>query len=150
MSYWRWVDDELGLGDPATAFSCSGEVDQASSLRVDSSGEPDARLRLRLPARAAQAPLLRAELRLWLVRNQPADENAVVEILAAATEAFLDALTHPNSPRSIAVEVEASYADGGVDICVRDYAGRNGNTVELWRPMKPSRQDVVAARVKGR
>jgi hypothetical protein len=50
----------------------------------------------------------------------------------------------------IVVEVEASYADGVVEICLHDYAGRNGNTVEPKRPLKPVRQDAAAVRVNGR
>ena len=117
---------------------------------MTSNRTPNATLRLRLPARASHASLLRAELRLWLMGRHDGDENDILEILAAATRAFIDALRHQGRPRTIAVEVEASYTDSDVELRVHDYAGRNGNTVELQRPLRPARSEVVATRASGR
>jgi hypothetical protein len=111
---------------------------------VDSYGEPSG-LRLRLPARAAQVPLLRAELRLWLMQNRAGSDNEVHEVLSAATKVFMDALGYPGQLRTIAVEVEASYTAGAVALTIHDYA--SGKTVELQRavtPARPRRTSLVA------
>jgi hypothetical protein len=94
--------------------------------------------------------LLRAQLRLWLMDKQALDENDVLDVLAAATQAFTDALRRPGGPRTIAVEVEASCAAGIVEIRFHDYSGGNGNTVELQRPLTPVRREAVAALTSAR
>ncbi len=81
------------------------------------------------------------------MENPTTDASDVLEVLAAATRAFLDALRHPDWPRTIAVEVEGSYAAGVVKVSLHDYGGRNGNTVELQRPLKPARRKAVAASI---
>src|SRR5213082_467280 len=99
-----------------------------------------ARLAVRLPALSAQIPLLRAELRIWLMLNRAGDEVDVTEILAAATRAFLLALGRVDAPRTLAVEVEASYAAGVVDLTVRDHAGATPNVVHVKRLVPPARR----------
>jgi len=84
-----------------------------------------------------------------MMANRDADETDVLDILAAATQAFTDALRRPGQPRTIAVEVEASYTADIVEISLHDYAGRNGNTVELQRPLKPARHKAIAATALG-
>ncbi len=79
------------------------------------------------------------------MQNHDGDEDDVLEILAAATQTFMNALGHQGWPRTIAVEVEASYTDSDVELRVHDYSGNNGNTVELQRPLRPARWEVVAA-----
>src|SRR6516162_509702 len=84
-------------------------------------GNDHARLSLRLAARPAQAPLLRAHLRLWLAEHRAAEQE-VLDILLAANEAFSNAVVHSRQPRSIAVNVDASIDDDGVvEIVVRDH-----------------------------
>jgi CRP-like cAMP-binding protein/anti-sigma regulatory factor (Ser/Thr protein kinase) len=83
-------------------------------------GKRQGGLSLRLPARPAQAALLRAHLRLWLV-GQGADDDEIVDILLAANEAFGNALVHARQPRTIAVHVDASVSDGIVELIVRDH-----------------------------
>ncbi len=78
------------------------------------------KLSLRLAAKPAQAPLLRAHLRLWLVEQQPA-EDEMLDVLLAVNEAFGNAVTHAHQPRSIAVQVDASISDGVVEVVVRDH-----------------------------
>lgn len=75
---------------------------------------------LRLSARPAQAPLLRAHLRMWLAEHQPADDE-LLDILLAANEAFGNAVKHSGQPRSIAVHVDARFEEGVVEVVVRDH-----------------------------
>lgn len=77
-------------------------------------------LRLRLPARPAQAASLRAELRLWLMRIR-ASEEEIFDLLLAATEAFANAISHAHQPRPLRVEVEATYDQTLIEIVVRDH-----------------------------
>jgi anti-sigma regulatory factor (Ser/Thr protein kinase) len=79
-------------------------------------------LSLRLAARPGQALLLRAHLRLWLT-EQYAAEDEVLDILVAATEAFMNATLHARQPRSVAVQVEAWISRGVVEIVIRDHGG---------------------------
>ncbi len=79
------------------------------------------------------------------MENHAEDEYGVLGVLEAASQAFIDALKHPDGPRTIAVEVEASCASGIVEISVHDYSGRNGNTVELQRPLTAPLPRVAAA-----
>jgi glycine cleavage system regulatory protein len=85
-----------------------------------------------------------------MMANQDADENDVLALLAAATQAFTEALGHSGQPRTIAVEVEASYTADIVEISLHDYAGQNGNTVELQRQLRPARHEVIAATAPAR
>ena len=96
---------------------------------ANTSEDQPARLSLRLAARPAQAFLLRAHLRLWLV-EQHAAEDEVLDILLAANEAFNNALMHAHQPRSIAVHVEASISQGVVEIVIHDHGG--------WQEDQPS------------
>lgn len=90
-------------------------VDVASAI-----GDPGDRLSLRLSARESQAPLLRAQLRIWLATQQ-ADDEEIGDILLAASEAFTNAVVHARRPRSIVVHVDACVEDGVVEIAVRDH-----------------------------
>ena len=77
-------------------------------------------LSLRVAAKPAQAPLLRAHLRLWLAAQCPA-EDEMLDILLATNEAFGNAVKHAHQPRSIAVHVDASISEGMVEVVVRDH-----------------------------
>ena len=97
-----------------------------------------------MPPRAVQAPLLRAELRLWLMEHRVGTDTEADEVLAAVTKVFMDAVGHPGQLRSIAVEIDASRTGGILDLTVHDYAT---GTVELQRFMtqaSPRRSGLVA------
>jgi anti-sigma regulatory factor (Ser/Thr protein kinase) len=63
---------------------------------------------------------LRAHLRMWLAEHEPA-EDELLDILLAANEAFGNAITHSRQPRSIAVNVDATFDEGVVEVVVRDH-----------------------------
>jgi hypothetical protein len=103
-----------------------------------SCGRRDAtRIGFRIPAREAQAVLLRAQLRLWLLANEVDDEAAVFEIVAWATSAFLLALRRPGPARTIAVEVTARCDMDVVEIALHDHAAPSGNTARFERVLAP-------------
>ncbi len=105
---------------------------------MEACGHDAAKIELRLAARASQSALLRAQLRLWLAANRAdADERDVFDILASATRAFLLALWRPGPVRTMTVEVEATCANGVVELALHDHAGPDGNTVRLHHLLAP-------------
>lgn len=109
---------------PGGVRDCEDVIHVAT--RANSSDDQPAGLSLRLAARPAQASLLRAHLRLWLTEQQVGDD-AVLDILVAATEAFNNAVAHARQPRSIAVHVEARISHAVVELVVRDHGGWQGD-----------------------
>jgi anti-sigma regulatory factor (Ser/Thr protein kinase) len=83
-------------------------------------GQAPASLGLRLQARAEFAPLLRERLGLWLEEAR-ATTTETSEILLAATEAFANAIEHPQQRTSHLVEVMGAITDHTVTISIRDY-----------------------------
>jgi anti-sigma regulatory factor (Ser/Thr protein kinase) len=57
---------------------------------------------------------------MWLEEAE-ATERDRFEVLLAATEAFANAVEHPQDPRSHVVDVEGAITDQGVIISIRDY-----------------------------
>jgi hypothetical protein len=106
-------------------------------------------LALRLPGRASQSALLRAQLRLWLLANRAGEPGDAFDILASATRAFLLALWRPGPVRTLWVDVEARYADGVVEVVVHDHGGRGGNSIRFERLVTPvsARASTAAERV---
>jgi hypothetical protein len=102
------------------------------------------RLELRLPARASQAALLRAQLRLWLAELRAGDDD-VADVLDSATRGFTRAIERGRLC-TIGVEVEARSTGSAVEVVLHDYAGKDGNTVCLRRTLRPGRRGGAAVR----
>lgn len=83
-------------------------------------GQAPASLGLRLQARAEFAPLLRQGLRPWL-EQAGATKSETFEVLLATTEAFANAVEHPQEPTSHLVDVTGAITDHTVMISIRDY-----------------------------
>jgi anti-sigma regulatory factor (Ser/Thr protein kinase) len=77
-------------------------------------------LQLRLQARPEFASVLREEVRKWL-RDAGASKREAFELLLAVTEAFANAVEHPEEPRSHLVDVEGTITDQAVTVSIRDY-----------------------------
>ena len=71
--------------------------------------EPGPSLRLRLEARPESIAVLRDQLRGWL-DEAGATGRELFEIQLAVTEAFANAIEHPEEPTSQLVEIEGTYA----------------------------------------
>jgi anti-sigma regulatory factor (Ser/Thr protein kinase) len=82
--------------------------------------EPKSSLQLELQARPEFMPVLRETLRSWL-EDAGASKTEVFEIVLAATEAFANAIEHPQRPSSDLVEIEGTIAHSTVGISIRDY-----------------------------
>jgi len=65
-------------------------------------------------------PLLRRQLGGWL-QEAGATGRESFEIQLATTEAFANAVEHPQEPTSHLIEIEGAVANHKVAICVRDY-----------------------------
>jgi anti-sigma regulatory factor (Ser/Thr protein kinase) len=87
--------------------------------------EVSAPLQLRLQARPEFAPLLREEVRKWL-RDGGASKREAFEVLLAVTEAFANAVEHPEEPRSHLVDVEGTITEQAVTVSIRDYGKWQG------------------------
>ena len=81
--------------------------------------ESDPALRLRLWARPDAIPLLRRQLRAWL-KQAGTTGRELFEIQLAATEAFANAVEHPEQPSSDLVEIEGTITYRTVTISIRD------------------------------
>jgi anti-sigma regulatory factor (Ser/Thr protein kinase) len=90
-------------------------VNSVSDLR-----EPDPSLQLRLPARPESIHVLRDQLRGWL-KEAGATDRELFEIQLAVTEAFANAVEHPEEPTSHLVEIEGTVTNRSVALSVRDY-----------------------------
>jgi len=84
-----------------------------------------ASLELRLQARPEFAPLLRERVRMWL-EEAGATKTETFEVLLAVTEAFANAVEHPDDPRSHVVDVEGTIGDQAVTVSIRDYGTWQG------------------------
>jgi anti-sigma regulatory factor (Ser/Thr protein kinase) len=128
-----------------TSISAAGSKDTVDVTAA--TGNNRETLSLRLAARPAQAPLLRAHLRIWLAEHHTVDHE-ILDILVAANEAFGNALRHAGQPRSIAVHVDAGISDGVVEIVVRDHGRwqedqRNGDETGLGLALMHALMDSV-------
>lgn len=113
-------------------------------------GNQDHRLGLRLAARTAAAFQLRTDLRLWLTARS-IDEEAILDILVAANEAFTNAVTHACQPRSIAIYLDASITDDIVEVVLRDHGRwrddqRSSDSAGLGLPLMQALMDTVDIR----
>jgi len=81
--------------------------------------EPEPFLRLRLDARPESMPMLRRQLGGWL-QEAGATGRELFEIQLATTEAFANAVEHPEEPTSHLVEIEGTVTNRNVTLSVRD------------------------------
>jgi anti-sigma regulatory factor (Ser/Thr protein kinase) len=82
-------------------------------------------LELQLDARPEVAATLRARLSDWL-ENAGLPRKDVFEVTLAATEAFENAVRHPEQARMPTVDLRASVTDSAVCVSVRDRGVWNG------------------------
>jgi anti-sigma regulatory factor (Ser/Thr protein kinase) len=82
--------------------------------------EPASSLQLRLQARPESMPLLRQRLGLWL-EELGARKEEVFDVSVAATEAFGNAVEHPQEPRARVIDVQGTIDDRTVTVTVHDY-----------------------------
>jgi anti-sigma regulatory factor (Ser/Thr protein kinase) len=90
-------------------------VKSVSDLR-----EPEPSLQLRLPARPESMAIFRHQLRGWL-KEAGATGRELFEIQLAATEAFANAVEHPDERSSQLVEIVGTITSRTVTLSVRDY-----------------------------
>jgi anti-sigma regulatory factor (Ser/Thr protein kinase) len=100
-------------------------------MSVSDLREPEPSLQLRLEARPESLPALRHQLGGWL-KEAGATARELFEIQLAVTEAFANAVEHPEEPSAHLVEVEGTVTGQGVTISIRDYG--------KWRD-EPSAKD---------
>jgi serine/threonine-protein kinase RsbW len=81
---------------------------------------PEPSLQLRLEALPESMPVLRDQLRGWL-KDAGATARELFEIQLAVTEAFANAVEHPEEPTSHLVEIEGTVTNRSVAVSVRDY-----------------------------
>jgi anti-sigma regulatory factor (Ser/Thr protein kinase) len=90
-------------------------VKSVSDLR-----ESEPSLQLRLEALPESMAVLRRHLRRWL-NEAGATSRELFEIQLAVTEAFANAVEHPEEPTSHLVEIEGTVMNRSVALSVRDY-----------------------------
>jgi anti-sigma regulatory factor (Ser/Thr protein kinase) len=83
-------------------------------------------LQLRLQTRPDSVRLLRERVRLWL-EAAGATKQETFEVLLATTEAFANAVEHPQEPTAHLVDVEGTITDQAVTIAIRDYGTWQSN-----------------------
>jgi anti-sigma regulatory factor (Ser/Thr protein kinase) len=88
-------------------------------------GQDPASLDLRLQARPESGRLLRERIRMWL-EDAGATRTETFEVLLATTEAFTNAVKHPQQPTRRLVDIEASITDHTVRVSIRDYGTWQG------------------------
>jgi anti-sigma regulatory factor (Ser/Thr protein kinase) len=81
---------------------------------------PAASFGFRLQARPSAAVLLRRKLQDWLAA-QGVSEPEQFDVLLAASEAFANAVEHPQLPAAAVVDVEATVDDDELELTIRDY-----------------------------
>jgi anti-sigma regulatory factor (Ser/Thr protein kinase) len=81
---------------------------------------PAASFEFRLQARPSSAVLLRRRLQDWLV-DRGISEREQFDVLLAASEAFANAVEHPQLPAAGVVDVEASLDGDELALTIRDY-----------------------------
>ena len=82
--------------------------------------ESESSLQLKLEAMPESMSVLRRHLRRWL-NDAGATGRELFEIQLAVTEAFANAVEHPEEPTSHLVEIEGAVTNGTVAVSVRDY-----------------------------
>jgi anti-sigma regulatory factor (Ser/Thr protein kinase) len=90
-------------------------VKSVSDLR-----ESEPSLQLRLEALPESMAVLRHQLSGWLTEAGATDRD-LFEIQLAVTEAFANAVEHPEEPTSHLVEIKGTIANHTVAVSVRDY-----------------------------
>ena len=98
-----------------------------------------ASLRLRIPGDADRAFPLRQRLRGWL-EDAGVSRDEAAEIVTAASEAFINAVEHPQRPTSPEIDVTAEVLDHHVKLVVRDHGS--------WReqPRRPGGYGLLLMR----
>lgn len=81
---------------------------------------PAASFGFRLQARPASAILLRRKLQGWLT-ERGVTEREQFDVLLAASEAFANAVEHPQLPAAAIVDVEAAIVGDELELTIRDY-----------------------------
>ncbi len=81
---------------------------------------PEPSLRLRVQARASSVELLRERLRLWLDELGVSGEDGF-DVSLAVTEAFANAVEHPNEPSLRVVDIEGNCHDDTLTIVIRNH-----------------------------
>ena len=87
---------------------------------VSDLGEPEPSLRLSLDARPESIALPRRQLGGWL-EETGATRGELFEIQLATTEAFANAVLHPEEPTSDLVEIAGTVTNRHVTLSVRDH-----------------------------
>jgi len=87
---------------------------------VSDLGEAEPSLRLSLDARPESIALLRRQLGGWL-EETGATRGELFEIQLATTEAFANAVLHPEEPTSDLVEIAGTVTNRHVTLSVRDH-----------------------------
>jgi anti-sigma regulatory factor (Ser/Thr protein kinase) len=77
-------------------------------------------------------PTLRQQLRGWL-KEAGATDRELFEIQLAVTEAFANAVEHPEEPSAQLVDVEGTVTEQGLSISIRDYG--------KWQREEPCREE---------
>jgi anti-sigma regulatory factor (Ser/Thr protein kinase) len=90
-------------------------VKSVSDLR-----ESESSLQLRLEALPESMAVLRHQLRGWLTEAGATDRE-LFEIQLAVTEAFANAVEHPQEPTSHLVEIKGTVTNRTVALSIRDY-----------------------------
>jgi len=91
---------------------------------------PAVNVSFRLQARPESAVLLRHRLEAWL-EQQDVQERDRFDVLLAASEAFANAVEHPQLPAAAIVDVEAKIQDGALEVAIHDYGSwRDGRERE--------------------
>jgi anti-sigma regulatory factor (Ser/Thr protein kinase) len=80
----------------------------------------NASLQLRLQAGPDSAHVLRRRLYLWLDELGAGSEE-IFDVSLACTEAFANAVEHPNEPTTDAIDIEGSLSDSTITITVHDH-----------------------------
>jgi anti-sigma regulatory factor (Ser/Thr protein kinase) len=81
---------------------------------------PAANFGFRLQARPSSAVLLRRKLQDWLAAQGVSDRERF-DIMLAASEAFANAVEHPQLPAAAVVDVEAIVHGDELELTIQDY-----------------------------
>jgi anti-sigma regulatory factor (Ser/Thr protein kinase) len=77
-------------------------------------------LQLRLQAQPESAQLLRQRLYLWL-DEVGAQADEVFDLALACTEAFANAVEHPENPTTDLIDIDGTMCEGSITITVLDH-----------------------------
>ena len=83
-------------------------------------GNDTAPLHVQLQARPEYAHLLRERIRMWL-EEAGANKREIFEVLLATSEAYTNAVKHPQKRTSPLVDIDGSISDHAVSISIRDH-----------------------------